>query len=172
MFFHREIRDLSAGADLLRRGRYGMIEARAGEFRRVVLRPWPKLVSLPGVYWARWFHDRTQGDWCRLYYLQPRHLNNFLALNYIVSGGEGSLATLRRALEAFDAIAWLKQTDALVCDAANSRISHRLLLRWGWTSHCDDSVWHRHYIKRFYGTYPAPPTWIAKVLPEASLATV
>jgi hypothetical protein len=40
-------------------------------------------------------------------------------------------------------------------DVSNLRISDRLLRRWGWEAHCP-SRWHRHFIKRYYGTYPDP----------------
>ena len=35
------------------------------------------------------------------------------------------------------------------------RISSRLAERWGWQRH-KPSRWRRHFIKRFYGSYPAP----------------
>jgi hypothetical protein len=52
-----------------------------------------------------------------------------------------------------DEIARIKQTDAIVCDVRNARISDRLLRRWGWESHVPQSR-RRHFIKRFYGEYP------------------
>ncbi len=52
-----------------------------------------------------------------------------------------------------DQIAWLKQSDALVCDAWNDRLSERMAARYGWEPHLS-SRWHRHFIKRFYGDYP------------------
>ena len=54
-----------------------------------------------------------------------------------------------------DEIARLKGTDAIVAEVRNLRISERLLRRWGWESHMPTSR-RRHYIKRFYGTYPDP----------------
>ena len=54
-----------------------------------------------------------------------------------------------------DQIARLKRTDALLCDIAGSRISDRLMSRFGWEPH-KPQRWHRNYIKRFYGQYPAP----------------
>ena len=35
------------------------------------------------------------------------------------------------------------------------RISSRLAQRWGWEAH-KPSRWRRHFIKRFYGSYPEP----------------
>lgn len=155
------VTDLAGGAEVIRRRRYGMIEAAEGEFRRVVLRPVPKLASLLEILLlGRWHHRRRPGDRCRLYYNQPRRLENFLAVTYVVSSKGASWATLRRASEALDQIARLKATDAMVCDAANARLSAQMLARWGWQPH-KPSRWHRHYIKRFYGIYPPVPGWVA-----------
>ena len=64
------------------------------------------------------------------------------------------MATVCRALAVLDEIARLKQSDAILCEVANWRISREMLARFGWVPHCP-SRWHRHYIKRFYGEYPA-----------------
>ena len=64
----------------------------------------------------------------------------------------GRLSSLQ-TLAILDEIARLKQTDAIDCDAANLRISDRVLERFGWEPH-RPSKWHRNFIKRFYGVYP------------------
>lgn len=149
-----EIDDLTAHADRLRARRYGVIEVIDGELQRVHLRPFPKIVTAVGtLLFGRLTHRRGQGDWCRLYYNQPRRCSNFLAVTYVVSSRDCSLKTLRRATALLDQIAEIKKSDALLCDVANSRISDRLLTRWGWQPHCP-STWHRNFIKRFYGIYP------------------
>ena len=56
-------------------------------------------------------------------------------------------------LELLNEIARIKRSDAILCDAWNSRMSPRVLHRWGWEPHTS-SRWHRNYIKRFYGCYP------------------
>lgn len=141
-------------ADRLRRRRYGVIEVTGGELQRIRLRPYPKIVTAVGpMLFGRLTHGRTQGDWCRLYYNQPLRCSNFLAVTYVVSSRDCSLRTFRRAVSQLDSIAKLKGTDALLCDVANSRISDRLLERWGWQPHCPQA-WHRNFIKRFYGIYP------------------
>jgi hypothetical protein len=53
-----------------------------------------------------------------------------------------------------DEIARIKGIDALVCEAWNLRLSDRLLRRCGWERHVLHSR-RRHFIKRFYGRYPA-----------------
>ena len=133
-----------------------MIEAADGRFRRVVLRPFPKIVSVPGAMLMGGLrHRRRPGDSIRLYYNRPRRFPNFLVLKYAESARRTSFASLTRALSVLDEIARLMRSDALLCDVSNGRISSRLLGRWGWEPHCP-SWFHRHYIKRFYGSYPSP----------------
>ncbi len=146
--------DLSEGRDLLARGRYGVIEASAGRLHGIELRPLPKMISWPEVWPVRLkFHARGPVDRCRLYYNQPLGIPNFLALKYIVSTERTSYATFRAALAALDVVAAIKHTDAIVCDAANIRLSDRLMERWGWEPH-KPQRWHRNFIRRFYGNYP------------------
>jgi hypothetical protein len=148
------IYDWSLGAERLRARRYGVIETAAGRLRAIHLRPWPKLLSLRELFplWPR-YHARGEADRCLLYYNQPRRHSNFLALKYIVSSRGTSYRTFRASLVVLDAVAELKQIDAIVCDVANARISERLLHRLGWEPHKPERG-HRNFIKRFYGKYP------------------
>ncbi|MEX0643034.1 MAG: hypothetical protein WD468_10060 [Pirellulales bacterium] len=148
------ISDFTAGRERIRARRWGIIETIGGELRAVHLRPWPKLVSLTEVLpLGPRYHARGAADRCLLYYNQPRRMPNFLALKFIVSTSGTSYRTFRSALVVLDAIAELKRTDAIVCDAANFRLSDRLMARLGWEPH-KPRRWHRNYIRRFYGTYP------------------
>jgi hypothetical protein len=141
--------------DLIQSGRYGVIEMIDGTFSALHFRPWPKVVSVLDVMWfGPRYHERTFGNRCLVYYKQPRRFSNFLALTYVLSTRDCTLATFHGGLEVLDEIARLKEADAIVCDAWNSRISDRLLARGGWEPHTS-SRWHRNYIKRFYGEYPA-----------------
>ena len=99
------------------------------------------------------YHARGRPDRCLLYYNQPWRLPNFLALRYIVSTEGTRFTTFRAALTVLDAIAQLKQTDAIVCDASSARLSDRVMARFGWVPH-KPQRWHRNYIRRFYGIYP------------------
>ena len=147
--------DLEAGAEAIRRRRYGMIEARDGRFSRVELRPFPKIASVPEVFLVGgWYHRFMPGDRCRLYFNQPRRFPNYLAVKCIISARDTRFATVRRVLEALDEIARVKGSDALLCDVANWRLSTAIMTRWGWESHCPSS-WHRHFIRRFYGEHPS-----------------
>jgi hypothetical protein len=147
------ITDLAAEAGVVRRRRYGVIEVAAGKLVEVRFRPWPKLASLPEIRLVgRWQHARRAGDRCRLFYNQPLTASNYLSLTYIVSHRDTTLATFRGALCALEEIAEIKQSDAILCDLGNPRISDRLLARWGW-EHFRTTSFHRQFIKRFYGDY-------------------
>jgi hypothetical protein len=150
------ITDFPAGRAALRARRYGVIETCGGQFAAVHLRPWPKLLAWPEVWPLAGprYHARGEADRCLLYYNQPRRMPQFLALKYIVSTDGTSYRTFRAALAVLDAIAQLKHADAIVCDAANYRLSDRLMQRLGWEPH-KPQRWHRNYIRRFYGQYPA-----------------
>ncbi len=153
------VTDLTQSEETLRRRHYGVIEAQDGRLKRIVLRPFPKFVTVPGVILlGGLMHRHLQGDRCLLYYNQPQRFPNFLVLKYVQSGREGSLASLMRVLETVDAIARIKRCDALLCDVANWRVSIAIMSRGGWQPHCP-SPWHRHFIKRFYGVYSPPVGW-------------
>ena len=167
MSLFTSITDLSRGAETLRLRRYGVIEVIDGNLYRVLLRPWPKVLVGPEVIWfGKWLHEWRRGDRLLLYYNQPRRFPNFLALAYAVSARETSLRSIRVCQEVLEEIARLKKTDAMLCDLSNWRISGRFMRRWGWEPHCPRAWWHRHYIKRFYGTYPPRPDWLAS--PESA----
>ena len=151
------ITDLEAGADVIRRRRYGVIEIVAGDLQSVSFRPWPKLISVAEIGWlGAATHQSRIGDRCVLYYNQPLRSPNFLALKYVVSNLGTNYRSFRQTLIVLDRIAQIKRTDALVCEASNQRISDRFLKRMGWERHLETSR-RRHYIKRFYGVYPEQP---------------
>jgi hypothetical protein len=149
------ISDLETGRERLRAPSHGVIETVGGELRAIHLRSWPKLVSWTELWpLGPRYHARGDADRCLLYFNQPRRMPNFLALRYVVSTGGTTYRTFRAALTVLDAIAEIKQIDAIVCDAANVRISDRLLARLGWEPH-KPQRWHRNFIRRFYGEYPS-----------------
>ncbi len=149
------IRDFECSDSQVRAARYGVIETAGGEWRAIHLRPWPKLVSLPELLpLGPRYHCGGAADRCLLYYNHPRRMPNFLALRYVVSTPGTSYQTFRAALRALDRVAALKRIDAIVCDAGNVRLSDRLMARLGWEPH-KPQRWHRNYIRRFYGVYPA-----------------
>ncbi|HLA85818.1 MAG TPA: hypothetical protein VJL29_13590 [Thermoguttaceae bacterium] len=154
------VTNFGQGADVLRRRPYGVIEMAAGRFVRVRLRPWPKLPSLGGVLLlGKLRHEWFAEDRCLLFYDQPRQHPNYLAVKYIVSGKGTSYRTAFRVMDVLDEIARIKRTDALLCELATWRISREMMRRWGWEPH-PVSRWRRHYIKRFYGEYPARARWM------------
>ena len=152
----KTVTDLELQADELRAGSCGVIEIVASRLVDIHLWPWPKQASLLEVWWGEnWHHHRAKGDRCLLYYKQPRRLPNFLALTYILSSSGATFRTSRGALAVLDEIAHIKRSDAIVCQVKSSRITERLLRRFGWDRHITGSR-SRHYIKRFYGEYAEP----------------
>ena len=154
MWRTQTIHELDCSRESLRQHGHGVIETAGGELRAVHLRPWPKLFSVTELWpLGSRYHARGEADRCLLYYNQPRRMPNFLALRYVVSTAGTSVRTFRAALTTLDAIAEIKGIDAIVCDAANMRISDRLMARIGWEPHTPQ-LWHRNFIRRFYGVYP------------------
>jgi hypothetical protein len=150
------VRDLRNDTVPLVQRPYGVIEMADDRLEAVHLRPFPKLISGTEVsFFGGRFHRHAGGNRCLLFYNQPRQSSSFLALKYIVSSRQCSFKTFRGATIILDEIARLKGTDAIVCEVRNLRISDRLLQRWGWERHLASSR-RRHFIKRFYGTYPEP----------------
>ena len=57
------VTDFSDGADVLRRRPYGVIEVADGRFHRVVLRPFSKVITAPGILLlGGWHHRHHPGD--------------------------------------------------------------------------------------------------------------
>jgi hypothetical protein len=148
------IREIEANQETLRKRPYGVIEVAKGQFVRVQLRPWPKYASLLEVHWLQAMKSKRHGqDVCRLFYNQPMGHRNFLTLAYVESSLNTQLKTIYRALDVLTQIAFIKQSDAILAEVTNKRISDRLLIRRGWERHMEQKR-QRHWIKRFYGTYP------------------
>ncbi|MEM9351899.1 MAG: hypothetical protein AAGA92_02710 [Planctomycetota bacterium] len=163
------VTDQGEGVQTLARRRYGVICAAGRRLESIRLRPFPKVLAWPD-FWpvGAKYHGAGQADRCLLYYNQPRGHSNFIALRYLVTTLGTSYATACVALSALDEIARIKRTDALLCDVPGSRISDRLLLRHGWEPH-KPQRWHRNYIKRFYGSYPAAAAGAADASKAATL---
>lgn len=148
------VTDLAAGAETIRRRSYGVVEMAEGKLVGVHFRPWPTIVTLADVWIGDLYHQWTSGDRCWFYYNEPASCPGYLALTFAISCRDTRLETFRGAAKALDQIAKIRQTDAIVLEASCARISDRLLSRWGWERHVLDSPL-RHWIKRFYGVYPA-----------------
>lgn len=156
MPFFESVQNLQHQSDILRRRAYGVICIEDERLKEILLRPWPKIISGTEItLLGNLFHNRAAGNSCWLYYNQPRGHPSFLALKYVISSRHASFKTCRSSLVVLDQIARIKHSDAIVCEVSNLRISDRLLRRWGWEPHVPSSR-RRHFIKRFYGTYPDP----------------
>lgn len=131
----------------------GVIVAQAGLLEEVLLFWLPKHTTV----WRVWFDQRCRRlpqDQCRIYYRQPFAAPNYLTLDYFVSGLKTSVRTVDAALRTLDRVAELKRSDAIVAQLKNSKISSRLLRRYGWERHLGGET-SRHIIRRFYGNYPS-----------------
>lgn len=156
------IYDIEQNHALIRARAYGVIETREEKFASLKFRPWPKLGSIVEAVWAGgWGKSRLQSNRCLLYFSQPVFHRNFLTLNYVVTNWKTSMKTLVLGLSILDQIAQIKKSDALVCEVTNSRISNRVMRRYGWEEQGIHAR-RRHWIKRFYGNYP-PTTAYAKL---------
>lgn len=148
------VTDLEQQRETIRRRRFGRIEISHGRLTAIRYRPWPMQASWWGVWFGRRVTHRSHpGDHCWLYFNQPWGSPDYLALPFIVSSRDACYATFREALSVLDRIAEIKRSAALVCEASNLRISHRLLQRFGWERHLEHSS-RRHYIKRIDQTLP------------------
>ena len=154
--FFQTIRDFDSKANQLTLSKrpYGVIEVINAKLEAIHLKPLPKIVSSVEASWAGgWGKKRDQPDRVQLFYNQPIGHRNFLALKYVVSTIETRWRSVAIALSVLDWIAMLKRSDAIVCELSNSRLSHRLMERYGWESHVKEAR-RDHYIKRLYGQYP------------------
>ncbi len=156
------VRDVASNQDLLRRRRYGVIEAANGKFVKIQLKPWPKIASLMEAHWIRGMKSkRVQKDVCRIYFNQAIGHSNYLTLAYGESSLNSTLRTLFAAMDVLNQIAYIKRSDAILAEFTNPRISDRFLKRRDWEQYMEDQP-KRHWIKRFYGTYPPYATKFLK----------
>jgi hypothetical protein len=131
----------------------GVIVAQGGRLDKVILFWFPRHATV----WRVWFDQhfrRLPENQCRIYYRQPFGAPTYLTLDYFVSGLKTSVQTVDAALRTLDRVAELKRSDAIVAQLKNSRISSRLLRRYGWERHLGGES-SRHIIRRFYGNYPS-----------------
>src|SRR5262245_44077947 len=92
------VTDLEAGAETIRGRHYGIIETVGGRLWKLRFRPWPKLAMMADVVWLCGLYRRpATGNRCWLYFNQPLRHSNFLALKYVVSTRDCTLATFRRS---------------------------------------------------------------------------
>jgi hypothetical protein len=154
----RPIADIAASRKALAACRAGRIRTRQGRLEAVYGRWWPYCGSLLGVWWdARYLTQAA--DCCDLYFHVPLTAPGFLSLDYARSGRRASVTTSYAALLVLDEIARLKQSQAIVCHVTNERLTDRFMRRRGWEPHCPHWT-GRHFIKRFYGSYPRlAPGW-------------
>ena len=148
--------DVNAHAAELKAWRAGRIVTAAGRLVHVERRWLPYKASRIRVWWDMRRRPRRAVE-CSIYFHQQRGNPRFLVLGYVASHPQAALSSLYCGLLVLDEIARLRACDAVVAEVTNSRLSDRLLRRWGWEQHC--LQWRgRHFIKRFYGNYPVIAT--------------
>ena len=151
----QKVFDIREGHGVISKHRYGMIVAEKGQISFVQMRPFPKLISMMEALWVGGFaHKRIRRDRVQVFYNHPMSHDKFLAATYAVSDLGTTLATIRAARNCMDEIARLKGCDAALCEVTNKRVSERVLSYWGWQPHNPNRN-GRHYIRRYYGEYPA-----------------
>lgn len=151
----RCVLDLATGERELSGWRAGRIVTAAGRLVRVERRWMTYKATRLRVWWDRSRRRRRERE-CELFFHHAPGNPDFLVLGYVRSHPEAALASFYCATLVLDEIARIKGCHAIVAEVTNDRLSDRLLARWGWQRHC--LSWRgRHFIKRFYGAYPAIP---------------
>ncbi len=147
--------DLASSSAELERWRCGRIVTSQGRLKYVQRRWLGYRASIWRVALDRRWRRKTAVE-CELYYHHNMFSSDYLVLGYVSSHAASSLSSFYCATLVLDEIARIKRSHAIVTEVSNPRLSDRLLNRWGWERHC--LTWPgRHFIKRFYGTYPTVP---------------
>jgi hypothetical protein len=87
-------------------------------------------------------------DECRFYYSFPHSVPGYMSLLYVHAGEKTSYRTFRQGIVAMDTIARWRKSQAIVCQVTNSRLTHRMMTRWGYVRHAEN-IGDNHYIRRF-----------------------
>lgn len=148
------IRSVRDHQETIRNRPYGLIESANGKFSSIQIRPYPKIASVIEAHWIQGMkRKRKMRDVCRVYYNQPFAHRNYLAVGYLESAVGTTIKTLFATLDMLEQVAFIKQSDAILAEISNPKISDRILKRRGWDRHLEHKK-KRHWIKRFYGVYP------------------
>lgn len=146
--------DVVLDAEKIHNRPYGVIDVVDEQLVAIHLRPWPKLISGIEAKWADgWGKKRSRKNQGQVFFSQPMAHRKYLTVSYIVSTLHTSMTTMLLSMAILDYVAYLKQSDAILAEVSNSRISDRLMQRLGFEQHLLESR-KRHWIKRFYGEYP------------------
>lgn len=126
----------------------GRIHVRGGELKAINSRWLPGMASTMQI----WFDSRSRQsrtDHCYLDYRASRRVPGYLTLEYIRCRPGTSYASFCVAVRVLDAIAHQRQALAIFAHVGTTRISDRLLKRFGWQPHAA-KLGGRQWIKRFY----------------------
>ena len=140
------ITQLDVAMNRLQAIRYAEVVLRKGHFVAIYPRWWPRIAS----HWDAWkdsYLRPLNREECRVYYSFPMGSPDYMAINYVVAGPSTSYSTLMRAMMTINTIATSRNASGIVCQATNSRLTERLMSRWGFEKHAL-SLGDDHYIKR------------------------
>ena len=70
-----------------------------------------------------------------------------MTINYLRTGPNTEYGIIAKAAKLVEQIAVARHCQAIVCQVVSSRISARLLLRWGYLPHAK-SIGNGHFIRR------------------------
>jgi hypothetical protein len=128
------------------RWRYGEVETCEGQVTGLYARWWPRIGSELDVAMDNYLSQLRENS-ARFYYAFPLRSPGYMTILYAHSGPRTSYATLYRGIETMDAIAKLRRTNAIVCQATNAKLEERTMNRWGYVRHAL-ALGDNHYIKR------------------------
>ncbi len=162
LLFGPVITSLAGSEQLLERWRCGRIVTAEGRLKFVQRRWLGYRASLLRVGWEKLLRPSRHVE-CELFYHHGVLSADYLVLGYVRSHPRASLSSFYCATLVLDAVARIKGSHAIVTEVSNTRLSDRLMSRWGWERHCLN--WSgRHFIKRFYGVYPEiPAAWLERI---------
>ena len=140
------VASVEGNVDRIRMWSYGELELSDGKLLRIYPRWWPRIASQWESFQDSYIRNLS-ADFCRVYYAFPRRAPGFMSVLYARSGPKTQYKTLYRAVTVTDAIARLRNSDAIVCQTISPHASERLMNRWGYVRHAF-VLGDNHFIKR------------------------
>lgn len=138
--------DLAGNERIVSQWRYGTVVLQNGRVILIQARWWPRWGTVWGAMTDRVVRVLPE-DECRFYYSFPRSSPGFMSLLYVHAGEKTCYSTFHQGIVAIDTIARWRNSKAIVCQVTNSRLTHRMMTRWGYVRHAE-SLGDNHYIHR------------------------
>ena len=109
-------------------------------------RIWPRIASRFDVYWDEKFASCDSRS-CKVFFSFPKSAPGFMTINYVRTGPQTGYQIIAKAVNIAEQIAIARSCQAIVCQVISSRISARVMRRWGYVPHAQ-SVGNGHFIRR------------------------